>query len=546
MKKYITLILTCIISVALSVEVFGQADSLTIATEQVEVVKRYEAAILQARKKKISYQAKEKQSSPINYNYNVTTEKVIDFDRPDPEIRALSYKGDPAQKEDLKDGYVYGGYGNYKTISAGAAYHYYIEDWLETGFKMDHFSSRDSIVETISPDPLKKYATTDIDAYLGYYLGKQTKLTLQGNSNFSNRTVYFDNPINVPLNQWGTDIELSHNIFEDKGFALRVGGSYLRTTSDLFLEANQAENRYGGRLNILKSLSDNLSVEIPFSYHRYVSNNYASVSDLEVEPTLRLQGQNYGLRAGLQYITGDDVSLIFAVINLKLESVFAGIDLTLSTESDYNRNSLSFLSEVHPYHNFTLDNYSPSYNKTYALGLDYRLNDLEFSLGFSYNEYENEANFQDFLLPVMNYIHRDAFVINPNISYAPSETIGVGLDFEYHFFLTDSLNLYYKPQAKLDLHSKQTLFDSKLELVQKISYVGARDVGRRIESSAGVSFMESELPGFWDVSLKLNYRLSPSFDLFAKGTNLLGQDYVIWNPIYAHKQQVWAGIKFRL
>ena len=543
MKKYISLILATISSFSL----VGQADSLTIPAEQVEVVKRYEAAILQARKKKISYQGVEKKTTPISYSYNVTTEKVIDFERPDPEIRALSYSGDPARKEDLKDGYVYGAYGNYNTINAGAAYHYYIEDWLETGFKVDHFSSRDSTISSISEDPLKKLATTNIDAYLGYYLGEQTKLTLQGNSNFSNRTVsYFDTPLSIPLNQLGANLELSHNVFEEKGFALRVGGSYLRTSTDFVAISNQNENKYGAKLNILKSFSDKLSAEIPFSYQRYDSNNYAAVGDLQIEPTLRLQGQNYGLSAGVQYITGDDVSLIFPLINLKLESVVAGLDLTLSSEAEYSRNALSFLSEIHPYHNFILDNYSPSYNKSYALGLDYALNDLDFSLDFSYNEYENEANFQDFILPFMNFNHREAFVIKPQVAYQLTEEIELGLDFEYHFFLTDSINLYYKPQAKLDFHAKQRLFDSKLELQQLVSFIGSRDVGRRLESSSGVAFQESELPSFWDVSFKLNYRLSPSFDLFAKGTNLLGQDYVIWNPVYAHKQQYWAGIKFRL
>ena len=74
----------------------SQIDTSGLNTEKVEVVKRYEASILQARKKKILYEKEDsKNDSPINYIYNVTTEKVIDFERPDPEIRALGFKGEP-------------------------------------------------------------------------------------------------------------------------------------------------------------------------------------------------------------------------------------------------------------------------------------------------------------------------------------------------------------------------------------------------------------------------------------------------------------------
>ena len=55
----------------------------------------------------------------------------------------------------------------------------------------------------------------------------------------------------------------------------------------------------------------------------------------------------------------------------------------------------------------------------------------------------------------------------------------------------------------------------------------------------------NELEPFWDLGLKVRYKLSDQFDIFVQGSNLLGQDYSLWQGQPVLQQQMWGGLKFR-
>ena len=144
--------LIILIGLLISITVVAQQDSTGIASEKVEVVKRYQASILQANRKEINFKREETTKSPIRYSYNLSGEKIIDFERPNPEIRPIGFKGNTETKKKVYNGYLYGGYGSHKTLPLGAAYHYYIEDWVDFGFSIDHFSadSNRGIIDELS------------------------------------------------------------------------------------------------------------------------------------------------------------------------------------------------------------------------------------------------------------------------------------------------------------------------------------------------------------------------------------------------------------
>jgi len=532
--------------VSCSTMLSAQIDSMAIQAEKVEVVKRYEASILQARKKKISFEIEEKTHSPISYNYNVTTEKVIDFERPDPEIKALGYKGDPVTNPDLKDGYIYGAYGTHRTINAGAAYHYYIEDWLDAGFKVDHLSAQDTIDRYLS-----KMSQTQADVYLGYYLGAQSKVSLGGYTKLANHNsdnFSIDALSTLPINKFGGDINFSHNSFEDKGFSVRVDAGYDYAIHKEDRDINDKIMK--GGLDIFKSINDKLSVNLPFCYQRLQASNLDTselkVSDLMIEPNVRLKGQNYNLKAGVQYITGDSASYIFPIVDLTMTAIAAGIDLRLYTESEYMRNSLYNLSEINPYYYARSSDYSPSYKRSYNLAASYPLLDFIFQLGIGYNQYDNAVNFNESFerRGIATFLDRDELAITPEVSYSLDKNITVNLRGVYNFFLTEFdpvINLTYQPKFKLKLESEQLLFDNKLVLNQNLVYNSSRNV--RIETWG---FSNPSVDAFLDLSVQARYRISPSFDVFVKGTNLLGSDYYVWNRQDVFQQQIWGGLKFRI
>lgn len=533
-----------------SIAAQGQ-DTMAIPAENVEVVKRYEAAIAQAKRKKINFQKKDKVLSPLAYNYNVTTEKVIDFERPDPEIKALGYKGIAKVKKDVKNGYLYGGYGSHATLNAGAAYHYYIEDWLEAGLKIDHFSSMDSLSLG-----LFNYANTDVNAYAGYSLGEHTRVKLSGHSEYSRHAFYSgreaDSIAIIPVDKYGVDLGFSHNVFEKHGFALRTGVAYKSSHHKL---DSLKDKTYQAKLNILKTINDKMSVELPILYQRigfdsiFIEPISQNVSDLVLSPNFRLRGSNFSIKAGINYITGDSVSIIFPLVHLSMTDVVGGVDISLFSEIDYQRNSLYNLSDLNPYFLASFSDYSPSVVKSYSLQARRKIKSLTGELTISFNNYTNEVIFvDDYLTPRSNFklVDRDEIAVTPRITYNLDDKIEVGLSATYNFFLTDSLDLFYRQKFELQLSGKESLLNGKLTFDQSLKYVGSRAY------NTAYDWIDVELPdggkldGYLDLALGFNYQVSPVLSVYGKGVNIIGSSYELWRFQPVFETQLWGGIKVKI
>ena len=385
-------------------------------------------------------------------------------------------------------------------------------------------------------------------AYAGYHLGKQTKVRLNGFAERTNRQdansfLSSGEFLDIPYNSYGTQFDIQHNVFEDSQFATRLGVGYTWKQ----LGQDISDRILHGNLNLLKAVSDKISIELPVTYNRVEGQNSPEgnaeklASEIVVEPNVRVKEMNYQAKAGFQFIRNDTMNLFFPIVDINLVSVFSGIDLRLFTSSEYSRNSASNLFELNPYYNlaeFQSLDYSLSNVRSYNLEPSYRLNEFGFKLGLAYTQYRQEANFRTpEENPTVEFISRDEFSFLPSISYDPNEDIHLEVKGRYNLFLTDNLDLYYKPSIELGVTGKQFLLRHKLELTQYINFMGVRQFRQEQDVN--------ELEPFWDLGLKVRYKLSDQFDIFVQGSNLLGQDYSLWQGQPVLQQQMWGGLKFR-
>lgn|GEM_PF-647934 len=554
-----------------SLAVIGQ-DTIGIPSENVEVIKRYQAAILQSTRKDITFEKKETTKKPINYSYNITGEKVIDFERPAPEIRPLGYEGEPVSQQKLKNGYLYGGYGTHNTINAGAAYHYFIEDWIEAGFKVDHFSARGDTLyqydETLNPELQQlKFSNTEANVYVGYHLGSQTIVKLNGDLQLDRHVLnpttsglLLDTASTLPVNTFGGGLTLDHNTFEENGFALRIGGAYHVTHQNL---AEISDKVLKGELNILKTLSDNLSAELPVNYFRTLlgkgyelEDRITSYNDFILRPNLRFKGQNYTAKVGVEYINGLDDNYIFPIVDLSMDRIISIFDLRLYTSSEYSRNSLSQVMAVQPYLNLPL--YEAGYRRDYNFEPSVTYKKFDFGLNISYRTYENDYNYRglsDTGLFEINLLDREELAFTPRVGYNPSDKITLEFSVAYTSFLSNENEVTYRPKWLTSLSSEQFLLNRKLKFSQELKIVGQRlHIDNRPDP---IQFYYTDLNSFVDLALGVRYKISDSFDVYVQGTNLLpsGESLlqnsenpyaVVWQNYPILRQQVWAGLKFRM
>ena len=352
----------------------------------------------------------------------------------------------------------------------------------------------------------------------------------------------------IPIDKYSVDLGFSHNVFEDNGFVLRFGVGYESSKNQLDLFSDDA---YKADLNILKTINDKISAELPVSYKRILPNSpiidFGVYSDLIVKPSVRYRSENYRAKLGIEFITGDEVNYLFPIVDIELIQVIEEIGLRLFTQSDYRRNSLYELSEIHPYFQSSFSSYSGYYQRTFNLTASRAVGPLNTALTFSYETYDNDNNFfestsfNSTIRQGLGYVDRDAFVINPKLEYKLDDQVQLGLSASYFVFLTDSLDLYYRPDFTLAFHGKEHFLNNKLELSQDLTFNSARSVSQEVFD--GILF---RLDSFLDLSLGLKYHASPTFSFYIKGANLLGAEYDLWQLQPVFQRQVWGGLKLRI
>lgn len=519
-----------------------QQDTTSIGTESLEVIRNYEAIIQQAQRKKIEVEHESKEYSPIVYSYNINSEVNLDFERPQPVIRPKTFKVEDNYQSDIKDGRLYAGYGNYNTLALGGTYHYYIEDWIEAGIKIDHFSAKDKNVD------FQKYNDTKGNLYFGYLLSSKNKIKVNvfgGQDNHFSPTDTQDTVSEISqqkINNIGGQLSFIHNSFDDTGIALRARGGY-----EIMNQVDNADNkRFKIEGNILKKISENLSFEIPLEFR---SNSFKvneeeesiSYSDFDLAPFLRHIGDNFRLKAGLQYIKADS-QFIFPIFELEYPNILEQVTLKLFTDSKFKRNDIFHLGPLVPYYQAALSPLTPNFHRSINLALNRQLGFAFGQLRFGYHIYDGDEFLIDRSVSnriIASSLDRKDFQINPSI-FIKNEKVNLNLDFVYNIFLGDNKDfLLYRPKYKLALSAEEWILNNKLRLTQDISFVGTR---RHMHPSENTG----ELKSFIDVGLGLDYRISKTIGVFVKGSNLLASEYQVWFGHDVFERQVWGGLKFDL
>lgn len=540
MKKinlYICICALCLVSKNLLAQ-----DTTAIATEKVEVIKNYEAIIKQAQRKSIKTQVPVTEQRKIDFNYALKSEAKLDFERPNEVIRPISY--DPVRKtEDIKDGNAYASYGNYNTLGLGAAYHYYIEDWLDLGFKADHFSAKDNSL------PHQKFNTNTAKLYGSYYLGRQTKagaeFRFKSFDHFSPFTTSMDSleATEQAFRSYGGALNISSNIFESAGLSLRARLDYdkLKQTEDVV-----DESLFKGEVNLLKKINDDIAFEIPAEYRHYSLNvldiSRGSLSDILLRPNIRYRAENYSAKFGIEYIKADSLGFVFPILDFRIDDVYAGISVKLFTSSRYNRNSLHYLSGIDPYYITTETPMDVNYLRSYNLELSRSYKQMTFTILASYNDYTGDdmhIDRENINRNLVQGLDRNEWRIRPQLKYT-TNSLTAQLGYTYNIFLDGTENIIlYRAKSSLTANLEESFLGGKIKLQQGLNYSSSRNI-------AHPSDEDGLLDSYWDLSASVEISVVKNIQLFARGTNLLATEYDIWynHPVFT--RQFWAGFSFNL
>ncbi|MGW1453431.1 TonB-dependent receptor domain-containing protein [Salegentibacter agarivorans] len=121
----------------------------------------------------------------------------------------------------------------------------------------------------------------------------------------------------------------------------------------------------------------------------------------------------------------------------------------------------------------------------------------------------------------------------------------LGINAEYFNYSTDNqVEAWNLPDFKASLNADYQI-NEKWYTGANLFYVGERFDQERIASAGEPSMNTISLDSYFDVNAHLGYRFNDRLSIFAKGSNLLNNDYQRWTNFQVQGLQVLAGATYK-
>ena len=513
-----------------------------IEVDQVEVIKAFEAKLIDA--KKISINPKIKAIVPVDksYDYDITI-VPIKIAYPDPIIKPLAMNPDPEKPS--KHFFSRLGYGDLKSPYADISFHSQKGDLYDYTISGHFYGAEDSEIIRF-----RKFYESELNINFGYRIGENYKLNVDLSGGYDLRNLYDTVFVNSP--EVLTEKDVKRNILKTKArvgivnieptggnFNYGLGLNGQRIQFDGVLESS--ENGFGVDLFINNKLSPNLTLflkgDIGLHSIKYPSGESNDRKAFSVNPGINLSIGNFQLDAAADIFIDDfqtspfvDIRASYSLSDNALQ-IYAGANQVPIANTLWNHYiNNPFVSGSIPINKTTL-------SKQFFAGLSGKVKDLvTFNFMGGYADIKDQFYYDDVALLRLWVRHTDMtnIFINANIEFNLTENISLGANASQNFYspvesdiLPNTPEYKYSGYSKIKLLRNKLTISTDLNLMDKISYVdnnGTTILGNtQIDLSLGVDFFVTENIGLWIRGNNLLDREYLRFSNYPEfGRNLLG------------------------
>ena len=331
---------------------YAQPDDGSLGSEEVEVVKNFEAKLMEAEKLSIPPVLPELNAEIQPQQYFIATKDLaVDYDAP--RIRPLSMRGE--ELPDNYKGYVKFGGGLPLGLFAEAGYFTYDKsENFRLGLDFDHYNANnDANVEN------QRFANTGAHLKGAYYADEG--FAVESNLGFRRDVFHF-----YGYNFDGSGLEnvLQENVrqeFNTFDFDATVFNS-ARTVADFDYKAgvefyNRNDN-YGARENAFalnlggaKWLNDQheLSLDIISDFTNYRDTTEQSLNNFYLQPAFTFHHERFKIKAGVNVVWHENEAFIFPNATAEANIIDTRLQGFLGAEGTLDKNSFRKLTDYNPY-----------------------------------------------------------------------------------------------------------------------------------------------------------------------------------------------------
>lgn len=571
---YLFKIIMALAGLLLTVPALSQTDDDPLGTEVVNIVKPYTPSISDAFKVKETPQLNDSVSTQKqNVEYSIFSVPVASTFTP---AKGKAATVEKTKKVKLYDNYATLGFGNYTTGLAELYSNFQLSRTDNAGVFFKHNSAQGDI-DGIRADA--NYFDTQLDLN---YTSRQRDAAYRLDVGVEHQMYNwygFNEAYNALSNEMVNGLDVAQNYFS--GY---VGGSI--SLEDSFFNNVSAKFRY--LADSYESSEFNAIIDPEFAFpiadndfNIGVAVNYLSGSFYEglfLPGNINYSHLNVGVSPSLA-IVKDDLSLnlgLSAYVNLDTENSETNLFVYPNVQASYRvvdelliayagaegglkQNSFYSLKEENPFISPTLNIMPTSTTYDAFGGVKGKLtNAIAYNLRASYKNETDKAFFvsnpYSTNLDTEGYKYGNSFnvvyddtntlTVFGELKTELSQNLSIGVNATFNNYSTDQLlEAYNLPTLQATLFSNFNITE-KLYGGVSVFYVGERE---DFNSDVAAQFLDSSvtLDGYIDVNANLGYRVNERLSVFAKGSNLLGDNYEKWYNFNVQGIQVLAGATYK-
>ena len=577
MKKQ--LYISSAFAILFGMTVKAQTKDKNIGTEEVRVVKAYEATVVDAFKIKDNPEIGDEDNVKQEVKYTIYSFPVASTFSPE---KGQAAAVDKDSLSPVFNNYALLGYGNFNTIRGELGISEKVNDDIYVGGILNHISSQGGIANVLVDD---KYSKSSLDFNVG-----SKKITNDWNANFGvsqQNYNWYGLPSDVFIfapSEYGnrdfkqkySDVHLGFKYDSNLGFF--DGGT---VHYKYFWDAYETkENHFVLKPKFNFDLEQvNLNVDLNLDY---LSTNYADQKNaggkfennyfvFAAEPNIRISAENYNLQigVGVANISGstsiqkDNSLAVYPKVKGNFDLVKNIVVAYAGAEGGVTNNSYANFVSQNPFVSPDLQIMPTKQQYNLYVGMKGKLDhNISYNVRVAYMSEDNKPMF------VSNPISL-SFDLLENQTYQYGNSFGVTYDLVKTINAYGELNFNFKDNVLIDLYGEvnsynadkgtvynlpEAKFGAKLKMFftdqwfggLDVSFVGKRnDLGYVYNNDDVLERTKITVNSFADFNLNVGYKATEDWTFFAKGNNLFNQKIQMWNNYQVQGTQFLIGAMYK-
>jgi len=521
--------------------IFGQTQ---LPSEEVQVVRDFDARLASAERITVNPALPPIDTTQLSYDFTIQ-ERQLAYDYQPPQIRALGMGR--SELDESIGSYLRLGYGvpgsplaDAFTRFRGDKYQAYAEG---NHYSVDNRNSVENQIvgrthlglggEYIFHPSLFVGADLQYDYRVNDLYGYDQEIDSFSREDAARR-----------FNIFQANITLGSKEQSSMGLSYAVHLGYQNTSDNIL--ANENQYRLSGNLawEITESQSFEILGETQFISFSDSISEEQTLNIFSVTPRYRYIGNNFSTTIGLFMGSGNGNSIIFPEIHAQYAVLEDRVIAYLGSSGSLEGQGFSHLTTRNPYFQNTMDSLYAFRQWEIFTGAKGRVQQLEYNLELSYQNFKNRAFFTPNLTDTRLFqaFYESGSVVNLslNLNYPVKENLTTSLILNQKFFSLDSLDSpIHIPTFTADWRTEYSTFSDRLSLWLEIRFQN------------GVDFVNAEneydqLESLFDLSMGADYYIGKNWGLFVHAYNLSNNTRQRWQQYPIIGRNILGGVVLRL